>query len=137
MKAHPFALLLVLALTTSCSKSGRISSEISAQFDRDASIDLAHVGPDTWDRVCVLGPYSVNKDAESVLGFPWDSEANTSISMSDGINVIVFAQGQTVVAYTEHPRNKGDFSRLTPDCATRAQAKLVRHSSSAELAWRQ
>ncbi len=137
MKVHPGALLLIPALITGCSEGSKISSRITEQFDRGTSIDLDQAFPKGWDRVCILGPYSVNEDAASALGFPWNAEANTSIAMSDGINVLVFAKDQTVVAHVEHPRNKGDFSRVTPDCAPRSQAKLVRQPSSAELAWRQ
>lgn len=137
MKAHPSAQLLILALIAGCSESSRISSRIAEQFDRGTSIDLVQAFPESWDRVCILGPYSVNEDAASTLGFPWNAEANTSIAMSDEINVLVFANDQTVVAHVEHPRNKGDFSRVTPECAPRSQAKLVRQLSSAEFAWRQ
>ena len=137
MKIHPSVLLLILALITSCSESSRISSRIAEQFDRGTTIDLDKAFPESWDRVCILGPYSVNEDAAGALGFPWNAEANTSIAMSDGINVLVFAKDQTVVAHVEHPRNKGDFSRVTPECAPRSQAKLVRQPSSVELVWRQ
>ena len=137
MKAHPGSLLLIIALITGCSESGRISSRIAEQFDSGTSIDLNQAFRESWDRICILGPYSVNEDAKSAIGFPWDAEASTSIAMSDGINVLVFTKGQTVVAHVEHPRNKGDFSRVTPDCVPRSQAKLVRQPDSAELAWRQ
>ena len=108
---------------------------VAEQFDRGGSIDLSKIGPESWDRICVLTPYSINKDAEMALGFPWDAEANTSIAMSDAVNVLVFARGQGVVAYTEHPRNKGDFSRVDPSCMIRSRAKLVRRPGSSELAW--
>ena len=72
-------------------------------------IDLSIIGPASWERVCVLSPYTTNQTAEQVLGFKWDAESKTSIARRDGINVLVFVQTQQVVAYTEHPRNKGDF----------------------------
>jgi len=129
------AALIALTALAGCSDGHRISATVAEQFDRGDSIDLSQVGPATWDRVCVLGPYSINKDAEAALGFPWDAEANTSIAMSDGVNVLVFAHEQRVVAYTEHPRNKGDFSRVNPSCMIRSRAKLVRRPGSAKLAW--
>ncbi|MGZ8152431.1 MAG: hypothetical protein ACXW0Q_06170, partial [Methylovulum sp.] len=101
---------------------------IQSQFEasQTASVNLALVGPSSWDRVCVLGPYTTNERTEHLLGFKWDSEAETSIAENDGINVLVFVQGREVVAYTEHPRNKGDFSKLQPQCLDRAQSIVVR-----------
>ena len=140
MESHPCVpscALLFLALAAGCSEGSRISSAIAQQFERGSEIDLDRAVPERWDRVCVLGPYSVNADAENALGFPWNAEANTSIAMSDGISVLVFAEGQAVVAHGEHPRNKGDFSRVTPDCVPRSRATLVWRPGSTQLAWRQ
>ena len=98
------------------------------QFEasKTAPIDLSVVGSPSWDRVCVLSPYTTNQAAEQILGFRWDAESNTSITVSDGVNVLVFVQNQQVVAYTEHPRNKGDFSKLQPRCLPRSQAIVKR-----------
>lgn len=93
-----------------------------------APVDLSAVGPASWERVCILSPYTNNQRAEHVLGFKWDAESKTSIAGSDGINVLVFVQGQRVVAYTEHPRNLGDFSKLQPRCLVRSQATVKRES---------
>ena len=89
---------------------------------------MALVGPSAWERVCVLGPYTNNERTEKILGFKWDSEAKTSIGGNDGINVLAFVQGSQVIAYTEHPRSKGDFSKIEPKCLTRDQAIVVRQS---------
>lgn len=78
----------------------------------------------------MLKPYTTNQVAEQVLGFTWDAEGKTSIAANDGINVLVFVRGQEVVANTEHPRGKGDFSKLQPPCLPRAQANVVRESLS-------
>jgi hypothetical protein len=94
-----------------CSSGSNISEQIESQFKASeaTSVNLAVVGPASWDRVCVLRPYTDNQRTAQVLGFKWDSEAKTSIAESDGINVLVFVQGKEVVAHTEHPRSKGDF----------------------------
>ncbi|MOA28102.1 hypothetical protein D3C78_1490270 [compost metagenome] len=78
----------------------------------------------------MLKPYTNNKHTEQVLGFKWDSEGKTSIAGSDGINVLVFVQGREVVAYTEYPRGKGDFSKLQPACLLRSQAIVAREQTS-------
>jgi hypothetical protein len=119
-----FALCLV-ACTTG-------SPEISAQLARQVAtpesgpIDLAQLGSPSWQRVCVLTPYTTNQQAELVLGFKWNAEGKTSIASNDGVNVLVFVEGTEVVAYAEHPRDRGDLSGLDPRCLTRSNAKLVR-----------
>ena len=127
------SLVLSLMLLFGCSTSGSpISKQITAQFDasKTAPIDLSVVGPASWERICVLSPYTTNQTAEKVLGFRWDAESKTSIAGSDGINVLVFVQNQQVVAYAEHPRNKGDFSKLQPRCLPRSQSAVERESGT-------
>ena len=127
---------LLLLLLIGCSESDSISSQISDKFNQAGTIDLTRVGPEDWDRVCILGPYSGNKETEQVLGFPWDAEANTTIAGNEGINVLVFSRGESVVAYSEHPRRKGDFSSVASTCSTRRDAKLTRKHGSWGLVWK-
>jgi len=131
MKKPSLILPLMLIFGFSSGNSA-ISEQITAQFDasKTTSIDLSVVGPASWERVCVLSPYTTNQTAEQVLGFKWDAESKTSIAGSDGINVLVFVQNQQVVAYTEHPRNKGDFSKLQPRCLPRSQSTVERKSGA-------
>jgi len=110
--------------------------EISAQIEEQVKasttvpVDLALVGPSSWERVCVLAPYTNNERAEQIIGFKWNAEGKTAITSSDGINVLVFVKDHEVIAYTEHHRNKGDFSKLEPQCLARGQATLVRQPDS-------
>ena len=129
----PAWLLLPLMSLVGCSgDNASISAQISAQFEasRTAPIDLSVVGPASWDRVCVLPPYATNQTAEKVLGFRWDAESKTSIAGSDGITVLVFVESQQVVAYAEHPRHLGDFSKLKPPCLPRSRATAKRELGS-------
>lgn len=123
--------VLPIGLLLACSE-GRspISEQITAQLEasKTSPIDLSLVGPTSWDRVCVLPPYTLNQTAEQILGFPWDAQGRTAISGSDGINVLAFIQDGQVLAHAEHPRNKGDFSELQPRCLTRSQAKVSRQT---------
>ncbi len=125
---------LVLLLLSSCSRVNTdISAKIEAEFNasQTAPIDLARVVPAPWDRVCVLSPYIDNGQVERVLGFKWNSDSKTSIRSNDGINVLVFVQGGDVIAYTEHRRDKGDFSRMQPRCLPRGQATVFRQQEPA------
>lgn len=128
-----FTLPLVLILSTACLGQGQklspISQSMAAQLkaEEGTPLDLSQVGPDTWQRVCIFGPYTDNKTAEQTLGFAWDLEQVTALDMSDGINVLVFIRNPAeVVAYTAHPRDKGDFADITPQCFEREQAQFER-----------
>jgi hypothetical protein len=118
-------------LLASCDREG-ISAQIRAQLDSTTSgtIDLSRVGPPTWTRVCILGPYSTNETATQLLGFPWDAEAASSIATDDAIALLVFVSEQQVVASAEHRRDQGDFAGLGGRCFMRDRAILVRHVTS-------
>lgn len=124
-------LFKLLSLSTADARSD-ISARIVAQLHADpaAPVDLRGIGPEQWERMCVLKPYANNVTARKTLGFPWDAEKCTAIANHDGINVLVFIQDNRVLAYTEHPRNQGDFSRLKPGCLARDQAIVAREKDS-------
>ena len=128
MKRHIFFLFIALTLTA-CSLNDRdISAQITAQFEasKTVPINLAQVGPPSWERFCVLLPHSTNETAAQVLGFKWDVKSNSAIVNDEKINLLVFIKNNEVLAITEHRRDKGDFLRLEPKCLARAQAVLVR-----------
>ncbi|RJQ48739.1 MAG: hypothetical protein C4528_01845 [Gammaproteobacteria bacterium] len=125
-----YALSIMLSfMLASCGDwagQSRISSEIERQISQTngQTINLSEVGGPEWERVCIFGPYSNNVMARKALGFAWDLEANTSIALSDSINVFVFVKGGSVVAYTEHSRRHGDFWMLSGRCFNRDRAIL-------------
>lgn len=138
LKSGKFAACFVLAfsLLSGCSRIDTgISARIETAFNasQTAPIDLALVAPSPWDRVCVLRPYTDSKQAEIILGLKWNSDSKTSIQSNDWINVLVFIQGSEVVAYTEHRRDKGDFSRMQPSCLPRGAATVVRQTEPAPV----
>lgn len=123
--------LLPILCCVACACSNQtqgISHDIESQLNQSQTepIDIRAVGPADWESVCILEPYTNNQMAEEILGFQWDAESETEIDGSDGINVLVFVRGQEVVAFTEHPRNKGDFVGIEPKCFSRQQAIFTR-----------
>ena len=129
---HASLCIAVALLLTACSRADPgISTRLAARVDSGAAtVDLAELGPPNWDKICVLGPYATNERAEQVLGFKWDAKGKSSIGSNDGINLLVFVKGQQVVAYAEHPRNKGDFRELKPPCMSRSHAQLLRQTDA-------
>lgn len=128
------AALAVAALTTAgCSSedpdiSRQLAHRVAAQ--PDGPVDLAQIGPADWDKVCVLGPYTLNAQAEAVLGFAWDAERRTRIAATDDIVVLVFVRGADVRAYTQYPRRAGDLAGLQPPCLPRTRAQIVRRTDA-------
>lgn len=118
-------LLLILVALAGCGNLA--SSSIADQFSASGrkGVDLAAAVPGKWDRVCVLGPYSSDAVAAQTLGFKWPVETLTDIKRDDGISLLVFVQGKTVISYVEHPRGSGDFSNLTGRCFSHGSARFV------------
>ena len=118
--------LLVFGGVACSDASPGISVAIAGQFRRSNGglVDLAEANPKPWQRVCVLGSYSVNADAKKLLGFDWDAEHRTSIRENDGIMLLLFVQGKQVVDFVEHPRNLGNFFPVGGKCFARAQARF-------------
>ncbi len=132
MKNLTFALLFILALSACSQPNQDISAEITKQFESSNSgpIDLRQVGPASWDRLCVIGPYAFNDSVEKLLGFKWDAQGLSSIGGNDSIYLLTFIKNNKVAAFTEHPRNKGDFLNLNPKCLTRETAVLKQKADS-------
>jgi hypothetical protein len=124
------------SLATACTLSETPSSLISRQFVQSAgvSIDLATIVTGTWEKVCVLGPYSNSDTAKEVLGFEWDAEGKTTIQSNDGISLLLFVQKSKVIAHVEHPRSHGDFSNLTMQCYLKEKAKFA-HDPKPSKGW--
>jgi len=116
---------LTLLVLVGC-QSQRASLAISYHFRHDAVVDLASIVPGDWDRVCFLGPYSTDEDAELLLGHSWSLKSNSSVGESDGISLLLFVRGDDVILAIDHPRNKGDFSQLDDQCFARSQARFKR-----------
>jgi hypothetical protein len=123
---------IAISLTSCTSQDSSISEKISAQVHASstAPLDFTLIGPNGWERVCVFGPYTTNDLVEADLGFKWDSDAQSSISVDDGINLIVFTQGKKVLAFVDHKRRGGDFESEKNRCTSRAVPILNRSMRS-------
>lgn len=123
---HVFVILLLAALA-GCQPGHRISSSIKDQFLASGrkSVDLTAAVPGTWQRVCILGPYSSNATAKQMLSFDWDAESRSSIKNNEDISLLLFVQDHVVVDYVEHSRVAGDFTNLSGRCFSRSSAKFV------------
>ncbi|MHA2753457.1 hypothetical protein, partial [Vibrio campbellii] len=89
----------------------------------DSSVDFSEVVEGDWNRVCFLGPYSNNTAARSLLGFDWDSENLSRISDLDSITLLLFANDDEVIKYSELSREI-DFSLFSNTCIKRTEAKF-------------
>ena len=116
-----FALLILPACDSS---TATVSEELSRQFNASGRtfVNLAEVLPRSWNRVCIMGPYSDNKAVKETLGFQWDVIANSSITKNDSISLLLFVQNNQVVEQVEHPRRDGDFANLSRQCFSKENA---------------
>ena len=125
--------IVVAGALTSCGSS-HISESIGEQFAATRTVDLQVAAPESWDRVCIIGPYQGNEAAQQTLGFSWPVESRSSITKSDGISLLLFVRAEDVVAAVEQRRDRGDFSSLDGRCFSRSEAQFV-HSPRAEEDW--
>lgn len=125
--ATQVACTLLLIAFGGCAKQSVLSSDIARHFESGGqkSVNLGEAAPFAWERVCILGPYSDNQAARRTLGFEWDAERNTSIKNNEGVALLLFLDGNTVVEYTEHRRAFGDFTNLTGRCFKRDSAVFI------------
>ncbi|MEL7144052.1 MAG: hypothetical protein AAFY33_19410 [Cyanobacteria bacterium J06643_4] len=106
-----------------------LEREIDGLIDLPVSeVDLSEVTVSGWSRVCVMGPYSNNEVAETLLGFPWDMEAASSVERYDNVTLLAFVTEDEVVTHVDYPRVKGDFSQLGNVCIDRDQAIVSKRS---------
>ncbi|WP_257385206.1 hypothetical protein [Tahibacter caeni] len=116
-----------LVVLAGCQFNNPTSTAIADQFSASGrrSVDLASAAPGNWDRVCVFGPYSDDAAAGQTLGFQWPAETLTDIEWNEGISLLVFVRGSSVIDYVEHSRRSGDFTNLTGRCFPRANARFL------------
>lgn len=107
-----------------CAQQSEVSDSIARNFKatEGKTVNLAAAVPGNWERVCILGPYSDNTAAKRALGFDWNIERKTTIQNNEGISLLLFLQGQSVLQYAEHPRSAGDFTNLSGRCFGRDAA---------------
>ena len=99
---------LLSVFLLSCSYSNNnISTLIEKELlkTNGKSIQLSNITSFQWQRVCIIGPYSMQENQDRVLGF----ENDLLVNANDRVSTLVFVNNNKVVEYVHHPRNKGDF----------------------------
>jgi hypothetical protein len=86
MSSRLFIASCIWLATFGCTPHDSTSSAIAKQFaeSKGASVNLSAAVLGTWEKVCVLGPYSNDDVAKKTLGFEWSAETKTSIQTNDG-----------------------------------------------------
>ena len=110
--------LIFVLLQTSC--SDLVDLKISKN---EGVVELATLVPGTWDRVCVLGPYSSNKDAKELMGFEWDLEEESVISTFDSFTLLVFVAKDKVEQFIELSR-EADFASQDKNCFDKSTSQF-------------
>ncbi len=107
-----------------------MTESISRQFEQTGrrTVNLDSAVPRSWNRVCILGPYTDNAATHATLGFKWDSDKVSDVATNEGIVLLAFVDNagdaDKVAFFTNYPRGKGDFSNLSRRCFARADAKF-------------
>ncbi|MDO6692548.1 hypothetical protein Q4574_04585 [Aliiglaciecola sp. 3_MG-2023] len=123
---NPYSLLIILLAVVSCTKQQTAPTRL---FDVSIGvIDLSRELMGNWEKVCFITPYTNNDAVKQLLGFNFDVENKSAISVLDSITLVVTVNGNQVTEYFETPRHNIDFSSLQAKCFTKSNArfKIVR-----------
>lgn len=113
-------IFIVSIIIAGCSNDRNINLDITTDT---GIVDFSELVNGSWQKVCFFAPYSYNVTAKSVLGFNWDLENKSSISMSDGITLAVFIENQIVVNYFEISRYT-DFASFGGKCFPKKKTRF-------------
>jgi hypothetical protein len=120
-------LLLMIALLAGYALRHRLADAIRREFVASGRkvMDLPKAVPFAWQRLCVLGPYSGQAQADELLGFRWKVEAHSDIARNDGITLLIFVKDKDVVAAVDYARADGDLNYAADHCYQREDAKFT------------
>jgi len=106
--------LVVSGCGSRAAPDSELSNAITKQAEAGAGtvIDFVALTDFQWERLYIFDPYTTVDEIHRALGFRWNAAASTGIDKLDGIALLVFVEGDEVVRYVEHPRNRGDFVPL-------------------------
>jgi len=114
---HRLSTLIVFSLLGGCQDVG----ELRVQPEQ-SHIDLSQEIQGNWARVCVIGPYSDNKQASRIVGFAIDVERSSNIEMSDAIVLLAVIDARQSARLLRIERNIADFTALSGECYRRTHA---------------
>jgi hypothetical protein len=87
-----------------------------------------------WDRVCIFTPYTDEKEADAIMGFPTHLDMYSELKSSDSIHLIVFYEGKAMTAYTKLGRDTADFQLQRSACFEKDHSRFVRSSLGSPFA---
>jgi hypothetical protein len=77
-------------------------------------VDISAVTTFSWQRLYIFGPYTSLLKIDDTVGRSWRKKCYTDIHVSDGVNLLVFTDGKTVVHCLDYPMNEGVFNFTEP-----------------------
>ncbi len=96
-----------------CGPASSVSTQLQEVVDQASTPEVVRIADLTgfpWESLVIFGPYTTQGTAEAVLGFPWPEFERFGLASADGFSVLVFVQGDSVVAAEKHARCKPDFA---------------------------
>jgi hypothetical protein len=117
------ALLLPLLASPACESAAQrrgaeLYPALCAQVEQaarssDRRLDLRESRPGVdWDRLVVIPAYATADLASRKLGFRWNEVLRSASQMQDMYQLLVFAQGEQVVAWVDYEYRCGDLGAL-------------------------
>ncbi len=90
----------------------------------DNTIDLSKEIPGSWEKVCILSPYTSEEQAYEILGFKSDVAEQSGISLNDSFALLVAVKGDSIHRSYEISRGYVDFSGLGGACYKKGETSF-------------
>lgn len=119
------SLIVLVALALTACGQDAIAAAISAYVRRGPGhyIVLSEMAPFGWDRVCLFGPYTPAEEVVQTAGVSGAARATRGIESNDGIDLLLFVEGDRIVREVELRRTYADFApELLRKCYSRRDA---------------
>ena len=110
-RSRIFRVVACLAIAVAgCNPGGELADRVvTAARSEGAVIRMADLTSFPWDRVCLFGPYTIQGQVDSCLGFDWPEFKATGLEMDDSFSLMVFSLAGRV-AHSEKVSRRLDFA---------------------------
>ena len=128
--------ILVNIVNPAIGLNKRLLQHMSTSTTPDsAPCDLAEMVPAEWDKACIFGPYTRNKQINAAIGFDWQCADSRELESSDWGCLIVFVKGNKVVGYATISRSDCDFAKAA-GCYSRKDALFRLVTTLTDANWK-
>ena len=97
----------------SLSSDNALNEKIETKFKSDSEIiDLTELNSFQWNKLLILGPYSIIDNIEKEMNLDLENIRENGIEFSDSKHLLIFIKDGKSIKISEVSRSIGDFTNL-------------------------